>query len=103
MAIDVKAIAWPYRYKTPKDPDATLDYQLDWSGWLVEGESIIALEVLVVGVNLEETTSTINSTTAWVSGGTVGNQASITFRVTTDSYPVNRKDDRTLILKIGDR
>lgn len=103
MAIDVKAADWPYRYKILKDPDATLDYQLNWSGWLIEGESIIALEVLVVGVNLEETTFTVNSTTAWVSGGTIGKQASITFRVTTDSYPVNRKDDRTLILKIGDR
>ena len=103
MAIDVKATAWPYRHKVPKDPDAILDYQLDWSGWLADGESITGVTVAVDGVNLETSTFTVDATTAWVSGGTAGETATITFRVTTDSNPINRVDDRSIILTIGER
>lgn len=104
MAIDVGATKWPYLHKAPKDPDATLDYQLDWSDWLATGVSITALSVTSDnGVTVETSSFTATTTTAWLSGGTLGAKANITFRITTDSSPVNQIDDRTLILTIGDR
>lgn len=104
MAIEVGANKWPYLHKEPKDPDATLDYQLDWSGWLATGVSIVALTVIPDGgVEVDSSSFTATTTTAWLSGGTVGETANITFRVTTDSIPVAQIDDRTLKLRIADR
>lgn len=103
MAISVAANKWPYTHRLPKDPDAVLDYQLDWSDWLVEGESIIALTVAVGGLVLETSAFTATATTAWVSGGAVGAAGEIEFRITTDSAPLSRIDDRTLILRIAER
>jgi hypothetical protein len=103
MAISVAANKWPYTHKLPKDPDAVLDYQLDWSDWLAEGESIAALAVTVTGLVLETSAFTATATTAWVSGGVVGALGEIEFRITTDSAPLSRVDDRTLILRIAER
>ena len=104
MAIDVGATKWPYLHKAPKDPDATLDYQLDWSAWLAEGVSIVDLEVTADGgVTVEQHLFTTTTTTAWLKGGTAGEIANITFRITTDSAPLAQIDDRTLKLRITDR
>lgn len=103
MAISVAATKWPYTHRVPKDPDGQLDYQLDWSDWLADGESIVALNVEVSGLDLETSAFTATTTTAWVSGGVVGVNASIRYRITTDSAPLPRIDDRTLILRFAER
>jgi hypothetical protein len=103
MAVSVAANRWPYTYRYSKDPDAELDYQLDWSDWLADGESIIDLDVTVAGLTLLTSGFTATTTTAWVSGGVVGANGSIEFRITTDSAPLSRIDDRTLILRIAER
>jgi hypothetical protein len=104
MAIDVGATKWPYLHKEPKDPDATLDYQLDWSAWLADGVTIVDLDVTADGgVTVDQHSFTSTTTTAWLSGGTAGEIANITFRITTDSSPVAQIDDRTLKLRIADR
>jgi hypothetical protein len=103
MAIDVGATKWPYTHKNPKDPDSTLDYELDWSDWLAEGVSIVALTVIVDGLTDAGSSFTGTTTKAWVSGGAAGGTGSITFRITTDSSPVAQIDDRTLILRIAER
>ena len=104
MSIDVGATKWPYQHKEPKDPDATLDYQVDWSAWLATGVSIVALTVTADGgVDVDSSSFTATTTTAWLSAGNAGEIANITFRVTTDSSPVAQIDDRTLKLRIADR
>jgi hypothetical protein len=104
MTIEVGANKWPYLHKEPKDPDATLDYQLDWADWLAEGVSIVDLDVTATaGVTVDSTSFTATTTTAWLSGGTAGDIALITFRITTDSSPVAQIDDRTVKLRILDR
>jgi len=104
MAISVAATQWPYISKEPKDPDATLDYQLDWSDWLADGVSIVDLDVTADGgVTVDQSYFTATTTTAWLSDGTLGETANVVFRITTDSSPLAQIDDRTLRLKIKDR
>lgn len=103
MAILVAAGKWPHRVKLPKDPNARIEYQLDWSAWLPDGVSIVGLEVEVAGLTLVTSSYTSTLTTAWVSGGTVGSTGEIRYRITTDSTPVQQIDDRTLILNIAER
>jgi len=94
---------WPHRLSVPKDPDATLDYQIDWSDWLADGESIVTSEWVVLGATLVDEGSTATLSTAWISGGSVGAMISLTNRITTDSSPVARIDDRTLIIKVAQK
>ena len=104
MSIDVGSTKWPYLHTEPKDPDSTLDYQLDWSAWLADGVSITALTVTATaGVEVESSSFTATTTTAWLSGGTAGEIALVTFHITTDSSPVSQVDDRTLKLRILER
>jgi hypothetical protein len=88
----------------PKDPNATLDYSLDFTDWLTQaGDSIASVLALPVGCTLAQDASfTGGVVTAFVSGGVVDEDASVTFRVTTTSQPP-RVDDRTVILKIKER
>lgn len=104
MAIDVRATKWPYLHKVPKDPDAILDYQLDWSDWLAEGVFIVGLTVIADnGVIVETSSFTATTTTAWLSGGILGENANITYRITTNSVPGAQVNDRALILRIENR
>jgi hypothetical protein len=103
MSISVAANKWPYTHRYPKDPNAKLDYQLDWSDWLADGENIANLSITVSGLTSETSVFTTTTTTAWVSGGVVGVDGSINYRVTTDSAPLGRIDDRTLLLTIAER
>jgi hypothetical protein len=91
---------WPYRVRSPKDPDAVLDYQIDWSDWLGEGESIAVADWVVTGGTEDSATTTAKTATIWLSGGTEGEAISATCSVTTD---IGRSDDRTLILRVAER
>jgi hypothetical protein len=94
---------WPHRLSSPKDPDATLDYQVDWSDWLAPDESIAVSEWVVAGADIVSEESTAALSTVWVKGGTVGQMISLTNRITTDNTPIARVDDRTLLVKVAQR
>lgn len=93
---------WPHRVPDPFDPDAVLDYKIDWSDWLVAGETIVDSEWLVEGVTVVSDAFSPSDTTVWVSEATA-NSFSLTNRITTNSVPVARVDDRTLIIKVASR
>lgn len=84
-----------------KDPDAVLDYTTDWERWL-RGDTIDALEVVVApdGVTVEADEHDDTTATAWISGGTLGEDYGVTFRITTVG---GRTDDRTITLLVRDR
>jgi len=103
MSISVAERRWPYTVSVPKDPDATLDYTLDWSDWLTENESLTGVDVDISGATLVQTQLTNRMVTAWISGGSVGGVISLRYRITTDSSPVNRVDDRTLLINVAER
>lgn len=58
------------------DPNAVLDYIVDWSKWLRKNETITATNFAVFGgVDLDSSSNTATLTVAWVSGGTEGTVA----------------------------
>jgi hypothetical protein len=80
-----------------KDPDAELDYAVDWSAWL--GTDTIASAVwevrpagLTIGTGAKAPTTVAGVATVWLSGGTSGTVYLVSCRVTTAT---GRVDDRS--------
>ena len=87
-----------------KDPDATLDYTIDWSAWLEDGDTIAGSQ-WVVPTDLTQdapATNTDTTTTVWLSGGTAGADYVVTNRITTASNP-DRIDDRSIVIRVRER
>lgn len=83
-----------------KDPDALLDYQVDWSAWLVDGDTIASSTWEVQsGLTLETDASSTTTATAWLSGGTAGATYRVTNRITTAA---GLTDDRTLFIQVDE-
>ena len=82
-------LEWP-----SKDPDATLDYDIDWSAWL--GQDTIAGSVWTVPAGLtsvlEENTTTKAS--IWLTGGTAARNYTITNTITTAGGRVQSRSVR---------
>jgi hypothetical protein len=84
-----------------KDPDAFLDYGVNWTAWLAEGETIAASEWEIEdGVTGSSESFTDTTTTVWVADGTVGTVYTLTNRITTSE---GRIDDRSLRIQIRQR
>ena len=84
-----------------KDPDAILDYGFDWSNWLASGEEISSSEWEVPsGITKDNDVSSTTATTIWLSGGTVGEEYTITNRIVTTG---GRTEDRSLKIVVKDR
>lgn len=81
-----------------KDPDATLDYVIDWEEWLPDGDIVTASEWSVPdGITAAAHAYTDTTSTVWLSGGVVGETYFVENRITTDA---GRITDRTFRLKI---
>lgn len=83
-----------------KDPEAVLDYQVDWSEWL-DGDTISNSD-WTVPTGIERDSDDRDSTTAtiWLSGGTAGEWYSVVNRIQTAG---GRTDDRTIMIKVEDK
>lgn len=88
------------------DPDANLDYSVDWSEWLQEGEEIIAVvwtvpvtePALVHDDDLDRLEDGV--ATLWLAGGPTRGSAVVGCRITTD---LGRIDERSLRLNFTQR
>jgi hypothetical protein len=78
-----------------KDPDAVLDYAVDWSSWL--GTDTIATSTWIVPTGLTKVSDTKTSTSAIIelSGGVKGTTYRVTNRITTANALT---DDRTITI-----
>lgn len=85
-----------------KDPNATLDYRVDWSQWLSDGETITSSTWLITPDGLTEVTTDHDATSAtvWLSGGTAHERYWVTNRITTSA---GRTDQRTLPMNLQNR
>lgn len=85
-----------------KDPDATLDYTVDWTAYLAAiADTITSVTwVLSPGITKASQSNTLTTATAFVSGGVEGETETLTCRITTAG---GRIDDRTITLKIVSR
>ena len=92
-----------------KDPQATLDYTLDWSNWLSNSDNIASSTwtiqtysgdsdpVIKTSQSFDATDST---TTIWLSGGTTSKDYKITNTITTTN---NLTDERYFRIFLKDR
>ncbi len=84
-----------------KDPQAILDYNIDWNDWLVNGDTISSSSwTLSTGITLQSSSVSNGITTAFISGGTIGTIYYATNRVDTTQ---GRRDERTITLVVEDR
>ena len=83
--------------KFTKDPQAVLDYEIDWSDWL--GADTIASSSWTVpsGLTEEDSSDTTTAATVWLSGGTAGTNYDVTCEIVTDG---GRTDDRTITIQV---
>ena len=84
----------------PKDPNAVVDYQIDWSEWL--GTDTIATSTWVVSAGITNVTDshTNTGTTIWLSGGTDGTAYDLTNHITTAG---GRQEDRTITVPVANK
>jgi hypothetical protein len=96
-----------------KDPDAKLDYGVDWSNWLQDGETITSSDWAVErrdgapvepdGLSVLQNPSPSTDgeqTTVWVEGGQVGVTYELINSIDTDGQ---REDDRTIEIYVTQR
>ena len=99
--------------KFKKDPNAVLDYIIDFAAYsngrgpedyLQEGETISSTEVFSSPEGLVVDSFSISdsntSVTIWVSGGTLDETYRVTCRIVTSN---SRTDDRSISIKIEER
>lgn len=96
---------YTYTIDAPKDPDALLDYPLDWTGWLADAADTIVASTWEVAdgtVIIDSGRTSFNSsgTIVWLSGGIAGETVIVTNHIVTAG---GRHDDRSLRIKIKDR
>ncbi|MGD9099824.1 MAG: hypothetical protein PVF45_05035 [Anaerolineae bacterium] len=83
-----------------KDPDAKLDYVIDWSSWLGSDTIQTSAWTVASGLTEESNSKTDTTATVWLSGGTAGK----TYRVTNHIVTVGgREDDRSFWIVVQER
>lgn len=85
-----------------KDADAVLDFGVDWSNWLEDGDTISSSSWTVTPSTIT-TDSTENTTTVakiWLSGGLTGTTYTATNRIVTSD---GRTEDRSIYIKVVER
>ena len=90
-------------FSKTKDPDAVLDYSVDWAAWL--GADTIATSTWIVtgpdaDLVVDSDSNSTTATTVWLSGGTVFRTYTVTNRITTAQA---RTDDRSVVISMVDR
>jgi hypothetical protein len=85
-----------------KDPDAVLDYTVDWGPYLTPlSDTILSVTwITSAGLTKVSDTHTTTAATAFVSGGVLDEVETLTCRIVTAG---GRTDDRTLSIKIVSR
>lgn len=82
-----------------KDPDARLDYEVDWSEWLPTGDAITASlwECEDAALVLDDEQFDTNSATVFASAGVLGTTYFVVNRIETGQGRIN---DQTIRIKI---
>lgn len=102
--VDAYAIQQQFALTWEKDPDATLDYSLEWIDWLAEipGDGIANIYITTTAGIQVPAQGIVNGTVTGVmaKGGVVGTTEEVTIRIATTQ---GRIDERTIQLSIRQR
>ena len=80
-----------------KDPEAVLDYQIDWEDWL-NGDTIsTSVWTVPDGITIDSSSKTTSTATVWLSSGTAGITYAVENKVTTVG---SRTDERTIYIEV---
>lgn len=83
-----------------KDPNANLDYEIDWTRWL-DGDAITgSVWTVPAGLNKTSESQTTSKAKVWLSGGTLAATYTVTNRITTAS---GRVDDQSFRVMMAER
>jgi len=83
-----------------KDPNATVDYELDWSEWLDSDAVSTSTWSAPAALTLTGSNVTDNVTRIFVAGGSVGTDYLITNRITSSG---GRIEDRSILIQVRER
>lgn len=83
-----------------KDPDAVLDYQIDWSDWLGADTISASTWAADTGITVDSETETTTAATVWLSGGTAGDDYVVTNEIVTAG---GRTEQRSLLIRCRQR
>lgn len=83
-----------------KDPNAVLDYTMDWKTWLGDDQIQSATVVLPTGLSTGGVAASATTITQWLTGGVAGTSYSVYFQITTIN---GRTDKRTIKINAVDR
>jgi hypothetical protein len=87
-----------------KDPEAVLDYTIDWSPWLPDTDIIItsswSLDPSGGSLTIAAESDTATTATVWLSGGERRRKYKVINHILTQA---GREDDRTILLEIQDK
>lgn len=83
-----------------KDPNAVVDYSIDWATWL--GADTIATSTWTVptGITTAASSNTTTTATLWLSGGTLGQRYLCTNHVVTAG---GREEDQSIMVVMESR
>ena len=89
-------------FQIPIDPDAKLDYGVDWSDWLATGDTIATSTwaITPTGPTLASESNDDTSTVVWVSGCTRGVVYTLTNSIVDND---GREEDRSITLICEER
>lgn len=86
-----------------KDPEAKLDYVIDWTELLSSDDNIESVEWNVpAGLVLDELQSshTDKTATAWISGGSPGTSYNVECKVTTTGGRIDERSFRIIVREL---
>jgi hypothetical protein len=83
-----------------KDPDAVLDYQVDWSSWLDTDTISTSVWTVPAGITEDSESETTTAATIWVSGGTAGTDYDLVNEIVTAG---GRTDNRTITIQVREK
>ena len=85
----------------PKDPDALLDYVVDWTDWLPTGDYIVSAAASVPsGITLNTQSYSSTQHTIWLVSGNTDTEYTIISRIWTNG---GRRDDRSFTIRVRER
>jgi len=80
-----------------KDPNATLDYVIDWATYLA-GDTVVAASFTVTaGLNVVSFSNTSTTSTVWLSGGTIDTVYTVTGQITTAAGRIDERSFTVII------
>lgn len=83
-----------------KDPNASLDYHVDWLAWLAGDTIVTSTWTVPAGITQLSESETTTMATIWLSGGTLSLKYNVVNRIVTAG---GRTDDRTLVMWIQEK